>query len=63
MFIIAWIFEALEGWGITKLFSSVSSYFRNTPQKDEDKVHEVENNIKDLSTADLDKRVQSIQRD
>lgn len=63
MLILGWIFEALEGWGITKLFGWLSSFFQHTPQKDMEAAHEVDNHISGLSDGDVDKRVQSIERD
>ena len=55
--ILAWIFEALEEWGITRVFSWLSSFFKSTPQKDEDKAHAIENKVSGLSDDDAVKRV------
>lgn len=52
--ILAWVFEALESWGITHAVAWVTSFFKRTPAKDMESAHEVE--IKDAAMSDADKR-------
>jgi hypothetical protein len=61
---VAWFFEALESWGISKAVSWVASFFRRTPEKDMEKAHEIDNKIDSLSPADIERRVrESLSKD
>lgn len=56
---IIWLLEALEGWGITRVFRWLASFFRRTPQKDMEKAHEVENKVAGLGDAAVDSELRS----
>ena len=56
---IAWIFEALESWGISKLVGWIASRFRRTPEKDMKESHDVEIDTNRLSDAAVDDRLRN----
>jgi hypothetical protein len=56
---LVWIIEALEGWGLTRIAAWLPSLFRVTPQKQEDKVHAIENDIAGKSDGSVDSELRS----
>lgn len=57
--ILGFFIEALEGWGLTRISSWLSSIFKSTPQKDEDKVHEVEVKVSSMSQSAIDDQLRT----